>query len=344
MAFIAVLPLIMTFVVSYLTVLHIKPIVRRLKKINKVTVSTEDYSSSTAITGKPKTEKFDKRLVHEEPLIFTSVGISIGFLTIHVISVVKLIQYGEEVLSFETYHNKMPIVHAIFSLLGIVIGFVITQIILFVNSKNDNKENQELRLPMAVVSVNIIYIGCYFLPYMLLAFIHNPLLTMFTYFMVMLLVACVYLICLGAWSLHDFFIRKYSDYPDSEKRTKLLSKFLHSCMAWAMAFSIIMFVFVMIYIMTLGSLDDFEELKDLAPSLLIGVVGLFLLKPTGKFLTDKLKCDSNDDKNEGKEEIVQGNNGQPQQGDPKQHIAESSILMTCQLKEHINESQIETKM
>ena len=43
------------------------------------------------------------------------------------------------------------------------------------------------------------------MPYMLLAFIHDPLLTLFTYVMVALFIACVYLVCQGAWHLCKFY-------------------------------------------------------------------------------------------------------------------------------------------
>ena len=46
-------------------------------------------------------------------------------------------------------------------------------------------------------------------------------------------------------------------------------------MTWATASSVIIFQFVIIYITTLGSFDDFHELQNLMPSLLIALLGLF---------------------------------------------------------------------
>ena len=260
--------------------------------MNKFTVSPKDYTDTTVITVLPKQDDYDKKVMHRNPLIFASIGISIGFLIIHIFSIIDYTLYGKEVLSTESYHNKLPIMHGIFSLLAIAVGFILTQKILSDNStvrKEYHEEQRQLRIPVAVITVNIIYIGCYFLPYMLLAFIHNPILTVFTYFMVVLFIFCVYIICLGVFNLHKFYKRKRGNYEDSIKCAKFLTYLLYSCMAWAMATSIIIFLVVITYIIALGGFDDFEELKILVPSLLIGVIGLFLLRPALIFISKSIK-------------------------------------------------------
>ena len=163
--------------------------------------------------------------------------------------------------------------------------------------------HEELRWPIVVISVNIIYIGCYFLPYMVLAFIHDPLLTAFTYFMVALVIFCIYLIFLGAWHLVKFFKYKYSEYEDRFKCAKLLAHLLYSCMTWTAAFATIMFLFVITFIITLGSFDDFEELKHLSPAILLAVVGAILLQPICKVMAEKylLKNSTKDGKKESKD-------------------------------------------
>ena len=137
------------------------------------------------------------------PLIFTTIWICIGFIVIHVFSVISFIQYGNEVLSSENYHIKIPLTHAVLSPLAIGIGFILTVLILILkvrsqSEKDDNdKRKKILQIPAAMISVSFIYIGCYFMPYMLLAFIHDPLLTTFTYLMLVIVIVCIYLICLG---------------------------------------------------------------------------------------------------------------------------------------------------
>ena len=302
MTFLLFLPLTLVFAVSPLTVLHIYPIALRLKKMNKVTVSPEDYTDSTVITIEPKTDNYVKKVIHRKPLIFASVGISIGFLIVHVFSVINSILYCKEVLNIKNYHDKLPIVHAVLSLLAIAVGFTLTQKILSNNSKvrRDHYEVQKkLRLPIAVISVNIIYIGCHFLPYMLLAFIHDPLVTAFTYFMVALFFVCVYLIFQGVFNLHKFYKHKSSNYEDHIKCAKFFNHLMYSCMTWAVATSIIILLFVITY---MGSFDDFKELRSLASSLLIGVIGLFLLKPAFTFVSEKYKKNSSKDHKELRKE------------------------------------------
>ena len=337
MTFLLFLPLTLVFAVSPLTVLHIYPIALRLKKMNKFTVSPEDYTDSTVIAIEPKTENYVKKVIHRKPLIFASVGISIGFLIIHIFSVINSVRYCKEVLGIENYHDKLPIVHAVFSLLAVAIGFTLTQKILSGNSKvrRDHYEVQkELRLPIAVISVNIIYIGCYFLPYMLLAFIHDPLVTAFTYFMVALFIICVYLIFQGVFNLYKFYKQKSSKYEDHIKCAKFFSYLMHSCMTWAVATSIIIFLFVIAYIITLGGYDDFEELRSLAPSLLIGVIGLFLLKPAFTFVSEKYKENSSEDQKQQKEgKRTETSNDQTQPGEEDKSYSNDQ----SQQMEHVNE-------
>ena len=63
-------------------------------------------------------------------------------------------------------------------------------------------------------------------------------------------------------------------------------------MGWGIALSVIILIFAIIYVITLGRFGDFEELKSLTPSLLIAAFGLVLLKPTYNYITNKIKVDN----------------------------------------------------
>ena len=271
----------------------------------------------------------------------------------HVYSVIRFIQYGDEVLSsYDNRSHPLPITHAAISSTVIGGGLVLSVTILVIRISKSKKHDSEVAdspssveagtgstqqtntqqtniqwpamLTAAMISVNITYIGCYFMPYMLLAFIHDPLLTTFTYITILLFTCCVYLIFLGAWSLYKFCkgddintvehtkcenitadnITDDKDQSNS-RLAKLFDTLLYSYMVWAVASSIIIFLFVIIYIITLGSFDDFEELKNLTPSLLIAVLGVFLLKPALKlakktFNNKPNNDDNNDDKKKTK--------------------------------------------
>ena len=124
------------------------------------------------------------------------------------------------------------------------------------------------------------------MPYMLLAFIHHPILTTFTYLTLVLFIVCIYLLCLGVCHLYKFWMHKKYKYPNN-KCAKFLDYLLYFCMVWAMAFSLIIFLFVVTYIITLGSFEDFKDLKYLTPSLPLAVIGLFLLKPAFTFMSNR---------------------------------------------------------
>ena len=299
------------FAITPLTVVHIYPFARRLKKVNVINVTQEDYIDSTVIVTEIKEKNIKKELIQKNTLVFTSIGISIVFFIIHVISIAKFIQYGDKVLNRKAYHNIIPIVHGVLSLSAILTGLVLSQIMLYCNYSKITKDGngdidvshlqrkddyKALRFPIAVISLNIIYVGCYFLPYMLLAFIHNPLLTAFTYLMDALLILFIYLVCLGFWHLYNF--KKHKTYDKDIKCAKFLSHLLYFGMTWTAAFAIIMFLFAITYIISLGSFNDFEELKSLAPSLMLAVVGAVLLKPVCGAMLEKFKGDSTKHKEE----------------------------------------------
>ena len=56
---------------------------------------------------------------------------------------------------------------------------------------------------------------------------------------------------------------------------KLFYSLLYSYMTWATASSVIIFQFVIIYNITLGSFNDFRELQNLMTSPLIALLSLF---------------------------------------------------------------------
>ena len=339
LAFITVLPLTLIYAIGPLTVIHVYPIVFGLITRQKDKENSIDYVDSGVAQQVTEKKNYFKKLAHLTPLLFTSIGICIGFLVFHVYSVVRFIQYGDEVLS--SYDNKshpLPITHAVISSTVIGGGLVLSVTILVIriskSKKHDSKvisdspssveartestRQTKMQWPAmvtaAMISVNITYIGCYFMPYMLLAFIHDPLLTIFTYIMMLLFTCCVYLLFLGAWSLYkfckgdDITTDEYTkcehttadENKEDQRNTKLAKLFdtlLYSYMVWAVASSVIIFLFVIIYIITLGSFDDFEELKNLTPSLLIAVLGIFLLKPGLKLAKKTFKGTSNNEDN-----------------------------------------------
>jgi len=295
----AVLPMTLMIGVSPLTVLHIYPIVlKRIDDIKEIEVDNKFYVDSGIVPIQPKDENHYKKPLHMKPSIFTGVVIFVGCFVIHIFSIMAFIQYGNEVLSSENYHNIIPIILAGSSLLAIGAGFVLTAKLLKlkISKSKDDTTIQPSQIPAAVISVNCIYIGCYFLPYMLLAFIHHPLLTTFTYLKLTLLIVCIYLICLGVWNLYKFYKEKKARYDDNIKHQKLLDSIFYSCMVWAIALSLVMFIFVVSSTIALGKFDDYKELEYLVPSLPLALIGLFILKPAKKSCVTNTKATNSVDR------------------------------------------------
>ena len=334
------LPLTLTLAFSPFTVLHIFPIALRLLKNTEVKVNAAYYEDKGILPRDRTNKDYYKKVVHLLPLILTGIGIYIGLLVVHIFSIVRLLEYGNKVLS--SNYTFLSITHAVCSLLAVIIGFslsVIFLVIKILRSKRGDKNNKKwyLMLPAAVISVNIFYLGCYFLPYMLLAFIHDPLQSIFTYLTVVFFALSTYLIILGFWYFYKRYSKKHkigkndntdkksdeieendkmdkTDKMDNndkiDKKSKLADccdTLLYSCMVWAMAFSIILLVLLTIFF--IESFDDFQKLQDLTPSLLIAVISVVLLTPTYKYSIKHLEGDNHDDDNKKRQQ--EENQNQP---------------------------------
>ena len=218
-----------------------------------------------------------------------------GFLVIHIFSLIKIDQYGDEVVSSKSYDKIMGAIYPILSLLTVITGIIFSLVIApkrISRSMEDGHKQWLEKIAAAVISANIIYVGSYFLPYMLAAFIHSPVLTAFTHLMGLLLIICIYWIFLGVWCLFKLF--KSKKLNRNTRVTKFLNTVLYCCMGWAVAFSFIILIFIITIIVTLGRFEDLEELNSLAPSLLIAAFGLLLLKSVYSYVMNKIK-DTNKD-------------------------------------------------
>ena len=120
MALMTVLPLTLLYAIGPLTVVHIYPVVFGLITDNKAKAKlATDYADSFVAQTVTKKKFYYKKLIRMAPFLLTSIGINIGFIIIHILSVIRFIQCGDEVLD----PNVLPIIHAVVSLL--VIGGVL---------------------------------------------------------------------------------------------------------------------------------------------------------------------------------------------------------------------------
>ena len=270
--------------VSPLTAVYIHPVVTRL--IARNTANVEPINESDHF----------KKLIHWTPLTFTGVVTCIGFLVIHICSLIEINRYSDEVVNRRSNDiNIMGVIYPIVSLLTVITGIIFAVWILpkgISKSKRNNNKQWSERIAATVILANVVYLGGYFLPYILMAFIHSPVRTVLTNFMEILSIVCIYWIFLGAWRLFKLLISK--KYNRSTKVTKFLNTLLYCCMGWATAISFMIFIFGIVSIVSVGRFEDFEELNSLAPSVLIAVFGLVLLKPAYNYIKHKIKDASKD--------------------------------------------------
>lgn len=274
-------------------------------------------------------------------LFFTSTNVSIVLLAFHIISIKKTVNYGSTV-----FHH-----HDVDSLKSCAIwtSFIYFTILLvsmighFIYTWTDSHEMCVIKvIKMAFViatvsiKINVIYISSYFMPYMLLAFVYNPLQTSITYFMITVLVVGVYLMwwgltntgsklqCCSNKCRHPEQRTSYTDYTPIEggnvddvtccsikngvlcavccslrfiKCTgHICSYLIFSC---AIIFSFIYIFSVIAYICELGSFNDFQAAHNLVVLALIGLVGIFVGKPVYAHFRQKfhLKFDERDKTN-----------------------------------------------
>ncbi|XP_065899267.1 uncharacterized protein [Dysidea avara] len=230
----------------------------------------------------------------------TNVTITIALFIFHIISDVTYIQYGNEVLynrdvddsdySSNSDDQALPIYHTVFSLLTMIMGTILYTIGYVLISWCDNKTkendaayyNLHISLPL-VISVNIIYLGSYFAPYMLLAIIHDPIQTGFVYICLVMLVVGYFSVFFGLFILFgDYLCWEFKDVEANEKPEQKAQKALFGfciCFAsWTGLASIACIVTAIVFIFTFGSINNFQQLQNLVFPSILGLLSVIFLK------------------------------------------------------------------
>jgi len=184
------LPSVLLPLISFLTILYIYPTIcynikeylkidgnNRLSQIKQLSYAYyNDQMTQTKITKKWKAYQLGCAFL-------TSCAVTVVLIFLHFASASEFINYGNDILHDEEYfigsikYHHLPYIHAILS--SFLIAVVAIVAIIFSAYKWNI-----VSLTATSFSVNIIYTVSYFFPTMLLAFIHDPLLTIFTCFMI----------------------------------------------------------------------------------------------------------------------------------------------------------------
>lgn len=242
-------------------------------------------------------------------LILVSALLSLTLFAFHIIASVRFIQYGNEVLyddnddqgyALRNDDQCVLIVYVVCSFMptvSLTLFLIIVTIVLCIKSRSsqvDNKTDEALGLFLHYsLGAFLVYLGFYFLPYMVFAFIHDPFQSALVY---MMLSSLILSICLFAYFLISVCVVGFLFYQKELSKWDSMSRLLTSGFTFASGLSITYFLTVLILIITLGNLHDFQGMENLTLSLFIALLSLFLLKPSLVHIKSFLeKSPTNDD-------------------------------------------------
>ena len=212
-------------------------------------------------------------LKHVSPGV-SSLLITFLLLQLHSFSSFEFVKYGNEILHDDDLF--LPYLHVACSWLAII-GLYATCIAIAVyfykTKKEDINEDKVINhLIASIIALNIIYIVCYFSPFMLLAFIRDPLVTTLTYCMIMVFIFTI------TW-LEILLCKQFENCLVFTGVYKAL--FILTSIALFISFNNIFVTFIIFVssIIALGSFNDFQSLQTLLLSLLVGLVSFSIAKP-----------------------------------------------------------------
>ena len=183
---------------------------------------------------------------------------------IHIASIVESFCYSNEVLKV----NDTVIADTIFAgsfLLFVLICFLCKWIILSNCCNKMCRSDCLIAIAAELVAINLTYIVSYFMPYMFLAFIFDPLLTIVTYFFLVLNILSLYLFA------SSFLFKKRG------LACICIIFRLFAIFAFSLFVAYISAVFK--FILDFVSFDDFKVAQSLLLPLAIGFTGYIIVKP-----------------------------------------------------------------
>ena len=267
--------------------------------------------------------------VYDKTLLILSSFLNLALLIFHIFSVNETTKYDDNVFQSQLINYTVVPSSAV-----VIIGTYLLAIILpcflvckFCKAGFDTKfvkENACLLLTAILITVNIIHLVCYFMPYMLLAFVYNPIQTVVVYLLIGITIFGVYLLlyilnrCLAMCtrpsdshpvdfcfsfykrrldlhtSNHDFITfytrmlyYRHATKPKEDKCKAIFYVIYFYLLIGTLAI-IVYYVFVINFALTWGSIDDLVK-ENLVPPLLIGFLTYFVLKPSYKQAKQKIK-------------------------------------------------------
>ena len=210
-------------------------------------------------------------------LILIYAFLSFTLFVFHIIASVKFIQYGNEVLydGNGRYDHIIPIFNVTVSFVPsvLLISFFIIKIILTVIFHSRSCTNNKLGLFLHYsLGVFLIYLGCYFLPYMLYALIHDQIQSALMYMMLSSLILSIYLVTYSIVYVCIWF--KQFKKLLCEHNTLFYLSFI-----FASGLCIAYFITILNLILKLGNCHDFQGVETLTFSIFIGLLSYSVFSP-----------------------------------------------------------------
>ena len=203
--------------------------------------------------------------LHRFCLVFINLVITAALLVLHIFAAVFFIDYGIDVLDTVA----IPVVHLIVSMAAVIMIFV-AQVWFFKTSYTSAGENNSQSTRITLISlpmlVNIAYVFSYFMPYMILAFINDPLQASFTYVSVFIVICLFYIVLVSLMNGFMYYI--FSQNTRMYVFPVLLAYFSFS------------YCFVaLLSVLSVGSFNDYKQIQTILLPLLIAAFTYLVFKP-----------------------------------------------------------------
>ena len=206
-------------------------------------------------------------------LLFTNITVNIAVVIFHIFSAIREVEYCNEMFhgNYTDYDDRaydtVYISAAIVAILALIIP-VFAVMVLYegikscvTNTLTKGFRSCVTRLAIMSILLNIIYLGCIFMPYMILAFIINPFQTTLMYLVLTCIIGVIYILFFSLTSVGLLFAP-----------------------AVGLSLSAVFFLIMINFILTLGSFTEFQELENLVFALIIGLFTTLAWKPTKLYL------------------------------------------------------------
>lgn len=286
------LPSTLMPLISFLIIFYVYPLISCYIKQYSEKIEKDKFFYMKQLTHAEiqlMQEKFTQKWksFHLIRLFLTSAVINMLLVRLHIYSAAKFISYGNEILHDEEFligpsgNHYLPYMHAALSYFVFTVMFVIAiGFCIYKRTRNS--------LITTSITVNIVYTLCYFSPTMLLAFFHDPLLTIFNCIMVIAIIFSIYTLISTVLTLGLMLLSKSVDklIPKAQLHLKVI---LYSIIVYTAGYSLLSVIVLVDGVISLGSFSDFKALQnDMILPLLVGLLTLFVVKPAHKYAKIKL--------------------------------------------------------